>query len=185
MPKPVQVERTFQLSKGVGIADIRSLFEAFGDTIFPEPFRQLKEYSQFRDATIRRSFSVTDQEGKFTGDSLPQLADHLGRRRVERFAIKLDAPVARRTLTVRSDGSRVVVRAGSMTRDRAVGLFEPAVMTLALVSPGSGAAGTRPASRRSAQPYMRLRGGIPDLGRGSRVGSVMSTQSRDVRSCPK
>src|SRR5439155_26697485 len=65
-----------------------------------------------------------------------------------RFEIKFES-LGARSLRVRSDGSRVLVRGGAMSREEALAFIEPAVLALGLVAPGTIVA--RPPARSLAR----------------------------------
>ncbi len=159
--KPLLVERPFRLTGSIRWRDIRDLFDAFANAVIDKLFRTDKQVEASLHDAIRRSFTVADEEGKFTCESLPQLADHLGQRSIRQFEVKLEARFTRQTLTVRSDPSgNVVVRAASMTRDAAIGLIEATVTALRLRSPG-GEAALEADLRRIRRSFPTWRGGVP------------------------
>src|SRR3989442_1578561 len=138
-PKPLRIEKTYRLTKPVGSRQFREAFEAFAVSVIPAPFRAEPRVNASMREGVDRSFAVTDADGKFACESLDQLQEHLGSRRVENFGLKLTSHSLRQTLIVRSGGHRVTVASSAWTREAALRVFEPIVATLGLVSPGGDA----------------------------------------------
>ncbi len=136
--RPVRIERAYHLTAPVAVVAFERTLEAFASSISPQWAANVDALlvdDRFRFA-IRRWWEITNVDGKFACESLDQLRDHLGRRHVDRFSIKLDFRADKRVLIVRSDGKRVTVVSEGWARGTALRAFEPVVLALGLVSPG-------------------------------------------------
>jgi hypothetical protein len=90
--RPIRIERAYHLTQPVAVVAFDRALEAFAASISPQWARKAKQLivdPRWRSA-IRRAWSVTNAEGTFACESLEHLREHLGRRRVDRFTIKLD-----------------------------------------------------------------------------------------------
>src|SRR3989442_13601369 len=103
-PKPLRIEKTYRLTKPVGSRQFREAFEAFAVSVIPAPFRAEPRVNASMREGVDRSFAVTDADGKFACESLDQLQEHLGSRRVEKFGLKLTPHNLRPPLIGRGGG---------------------------------------------------------------------------------
>lgn len=133
--KPVQIERTLRLLKPVTAPQIRRVVEAFGDTSVGGYYSKSRE--RMKDRVINvivRSLTATEADGKVSSPSLVEFERHLARRRVSKFEIKLHADYNFQNMTIRSNGTTVLVRAGALTHENASELIAKASTALGLAS---------------------------------------------------
>lgn len=108
--KLVQVERVLTLNHPIGGREIRAAVESFA--IVDDYRGDERMRRQLLDAVVR-SLTVAGPDGKHSLPTLDALEKYLGRRRIERFDLKLASKFSFRSLSVRSDGVRVTVKAGA------------------------------------------------------------------------
>jgi hypothetical protein len=90
-PKPVELERTYEFGRPASAADLRALVEGFDASSI---------------GGLAGTFTLIEEDGRFTCTRLPELIEQLGRRRVSRFDVRLRSFMRLYQLNVRSDGAR-------------------------------------------------------------------------------